>query len=117
MNHHINGMDRLITQQSMHIKYLTSQLENYNKLTTLLTKDNIQLVEYNKKLVESDKFSTDEKNKIIDQFRCVVCFEKTKTILLEPCLHFATCQGCSEKINKCPICRGEFETRLLVFGE
>lgn len=117
MNHQINGMDRLITQQSMHIKYLTSQLENYEKFTTILTKDNIRLTQDNKKLIESDKLSTDEKNQIRDQFRCVVCFENTKTILFEPCLHFATCQGCSEKMNTCPICRGEFETRLLVFGE
>ena len=42
--------------------------------------------------------------------------ENCKNVILEPCLHFVCCDKCSDSLDCCPICRGQFESRLLVFG-
>ena len=35
---------------------------------------------------------------------CPICFDKERTIMILPCKHLL-CEGCINKINKCPICR------------
>lgn len=77
----------------------------------------------NKFTTENENLKTDIKNKentiktLENKYRCVICYEKCKNIVLEPCSHFVCCKECSESLLLCPICRGEFESRLLVFGD
>ena len=105
-----DATDKMLNQYRTQINILTIKLEQYKKAIEFLLEDN-------KKRKASEEEAIKEKEKIINQFRCVVCFSKQKTILFEPCLHFSTCRSCSEKVSHCPICRGEFESRLPVFGE
>ena len=36
---------------------------------------------------------------------CVICMEENNQIVFIPCGHFCTCEICSNKIQKCPLCR------------
>ena len=36
---------------------------------------------------------------------CIVCFSNVKSHIAVPCFHQCVCGPCSEKMNKCPICR------------
>ena len=53
------------------------------------------------------KIYTDE-----DHDNCVICMEVKKDIVFIPCGHFYTCNGCSLKITKCPICRTVISDRI-----
>lgn len=43
---------------------------------------------------------------------CTICMEAPKSIILMDCGHFYTCHACSEKIQKCPICRASIKHRI-----
>ena len=45
---------------------------------------------------------------------CVVCLDKQKTILLQPCNHLCLCENCEEMMTKCPLCRERIETKVKV---
>ena len=105
-----DSTNRMLNQYRMQINVLTNQLDQYKQAIEFLIEDN-------KKRKSREEEAIEEKEKIINQFRCVVCFSKQKTIVFEPCLHFSTCRSCSDKVSHCPICRCEFESRLPVFGE
>lgn len=47
-----------------------------------------------------------------DKILCRVCFDCYINILLLPCRHYILCSACSEKCDKCPICRMIIEERL-----
>ncbi|XP_042393158.1 uncharacterized protein LOC121984336 [Zingiber officinale] len=36
---------------------------------------------------------------------CRICFEEEICVVLIPCRHHILCKSCSEKCNKCPVCR------------
>jgi len=38
---------------------------------------------------------------------CVVCFGRERDHAIIPCYHMCVCRSCSERLHKCPICRGE----------
>ncbi len=47
---------------------------------------------------------------------CVVCLNKDKQIMLEPCNHVCLCEVCSKKIIKeCPICKQKITSRKKVY--
>jgi hypothetical protein len=50
-----------------------------------------------------------------NKFVCCICLENEKTIMLRPCNHICTCSECSDKIEKCPICRTFIENKEHVF--
>ena len=43
---------------------------------------------------------------------CTICMENPKSMVLIPCGHFYTCNECSIKLLKCPICRCEITERI-----
>ncbi|CAD8145391.1 unnamed protein product [Paramecium pentaurelia] len=51
-----------------------------------------------------------------DQDICVICLTKTRSIILEPCLHFILCQDCVNHLDKeiCPFCRIKIEKKIKV---
>lgn len=48
---------------------------------------------------------------------CVVCLENIKVILLLPCRHLCICATCLTHIDKCPVCRSQFEEYICVMRE
>ena len=56
-----------------------------------------------------------EYNKLVDVYRCVVCYKNPKNIILEPCYHFSICKECLNKLNTCPVCRKDIECYHVIF--
>ena len=72
-----DSTNRMLNQYRMQINVLTNQLDQYKQAIEFLIEDN-------KKRKSREKEAIEEKEKIINQFRCVVCFSKQKTIVFEP---------------------------------
>lgn len=43
---------------------------------------------------------------------CVICMCEKKNCVILPCGHFYTCMGCSEKVDKCPMCRVKITLKI-----
>lgn len=43
---------------------------------------------------------------------CTVCLCAEKDTVFIPCGHFYTCNGCSQQLKKCPICRANITDRI-----
>jgi len=50
-------------------------------------------------------------------FKCVVCLEHNKNVLLLPCRHICICTGCSmgDALQHCPLCRKHISERIVGF--
>ncbi len=53
-------------------------------------------------------------------FSCCICLIQNKNIVLFPCKHMATCDGCYESMrsinySKCPVCRSPIESIIKIF--
>jgi len=48
---------------------------------------------------------------------CIVCFERPKDTLLQPCNHICCCSTCAAKLspNICPVCRSAIESKVKIF--
>jgi hypothetical protein len=53
-----------------------------------------------------------EAEKIAD---CSVCLDRPVGIRLDPCGHLCACKGCSDTLEKCPICRADVTAKQAVF--
>lgn len=46
---------------------------------------------------------------IVDDILCIICMEKKKDVLFQPCKHICLCYGCAidlfKNTNLCPLCR------------
>ena len=38
-----------------------------------------------------------------DSKRCAVCLNNPRTMIVKPCRHYCLCEGCKNKLRKCPI--------------
>jgi len=49
---------------------------------------------------------------IDDEYKCVVCCDRPRDLILKPCLHFSLCADCYTLIlnDKCPICKENIAT-------
>lgn len=47
---------------------------------------------------------------------CIICCRSQRCVVFMPCKHFACCAGCSQRAERCPICRQDvqFSFRVLV---
>ncbi|GMI49139.1 hypothetical protein TrCOL_g12930 [Triparma columacea] len=50
-----------------------------------------------------------------DAETCVVCQDAKRSVLFLPCCHLICCEGCSEDVDHCPMCRKVIESRKTVF--
>lgn len=41
----------------------------------------------------------------VTQEECLICYANKKSVIFFPCGHYYTCQECSIRVEKCPICR------------
>uniref|UniRef100_A0A8D0BVH6 Leucine rich repeat and sterile alpha motif containing 1 n=1 Tax=Salvator merianae TaxID=96440 RepID=A0A8D0BVH6_SALMN len=46
---------------------------------------------------------------------CVVCLEQEAQVVFLNCGHVCCCQGCSEALNTCPLCRKDIVQRIRLF--
>lgn len=67
----------------------------------------------NNELKTDDPFSTEEQTD--EERACVVCTENLANIAFSPCGHAVTCDVCSRKVQKCPMCRSDIKTRLQLY--
>lgn len=45
-----------------------------------------------------------------EETECVICLSDLKDTVFVPCGHYYCCSNCSQKLDKCPICRSVFTT-------
>jgi hypothetical protein len=105
------------------IAYQTNVIKNYEDLTRdynskfekmneqhndFLKKYNDLIKEYNKDVEEFEE----KKNR----YECLICCDKYRDCVIEPCYHFVSCINCTEKLVECPICRTEINSMLAVYG-
>jgi len=45
---------------------------------------------------------------------CVICLSEEKQVFLLPCRHLCVCKGCLVHIDKCPVCRANFEEYIQI---
>lgn len=60
---------------------------------------NSKTEEYKSEITKKQKKDTYERN-----FDCVICFDKQRNCVFNPCHHLACCKTCAVKIIFCPIC-------------
>ena len=53
----------------------------------------------------------------VDEILCKVCREDKRSVVLNPCLHFAVCVTCSNNIKSCPVCTGKVTHKLIVYWD
>ena len=112
--------------------YLLKKCDEYKKIRDLFDftiEKNIRLIKdriitNNKLILEATKndILTNEKkelqyelNDLKNEYRCSICYENTKKIIIEPCYHFCCCEDCIDLIDKCPICRGEIAKIIRIY--
>ncbi|CAK9058514.1 unnamed protein product [Durusdinium trenchii] len=45
------------------------------------------------------------RNELLTQTQCCVCMEAPRSVVLEPCMHYALCLSCAQQMRSCPVCR------------
>jgi len=54
----------------------------------------------------------DLNNLMIKETKCSICLDKCSDVIFYPCKHNVVCLECGCKINKCPYCRSNIETKI-----
>jgi hypothetical protein len=54
-------------------------------------------------------------DKLLDTYRCTVCYKNPKNIILSDCFHFCLCFACLNKLDQCPICRKDIDLYHKIF--
>eukprot|EP00808_Paulinella_micropora_P021048 g20567.t1 len=48
--------------------------------------------------------------------QCAVCMAQNACIVFLPCRHMKTCDGCSQQLTHCPLCRSSIEDKIKPFN-
>ena len=118
----LDSMDIEIERTKKELEYINSE---FNRKSQIYEK-NIEKLKKQREEIQGD--IVDELDKIqidnntlkkyivkyidydIKKYKCSICFENDKNILLTKCKHFEMCETCAYNVdNKCPICRDDFE--------
>lgn len=54
---------------------------------------------------------------VIRGMDCLICYEKTRNIIIKPCKHLCLCRTCFFQLHKkcCPICKGDIKDFVEIF--
>jgi len=68
-----------------------------------------QLYKYNKGRLGGETLNED--------YKCVICCDRPRDIILKPCMHFSICKHCYQSLNQnvCPICKKEIKDTMNVY--
>lgn len=119
MNQYINKIKEL----NNIVQYQTNVIQNYenlfkdynSKFQTMDEKYKEFINEHNNFLKEHNK-NVEEFEEKKDRYICLICCDKYRDCVIEPCYHFVSCINCSEKLVNCPVCRTEINSMLAVYG-
>lgn len=53
--------------------------------------------------------------KIKERQQCIVCMERDKCVVFNPCGHIVSCLECSNKLTQCPNCRANILEKRVVY--
>jgi len=56
-----------------------------------------------------------ENERLRDLQTCKICMENVVDVTLIPCGHLVTCEICSRRITKCPVCRKKIKSTVKTF--
>ena len=62
--------------------------------------------------------STKADEDIKDMYRCIICMDNLKNVMLNPCSHIVFCVECArnDKLShKCPICRKNYKSAQIIY--
>ena len=45
----------------------------------------------------------------------LLCCERPRAVLLQPCHHLCLCRDCAARVAECPMCRAAIRRRVNVF--
>jgi len=45
--------------------------------------------------------------------KCSICMDKDIEVVFAPCSHQATCAECSQRLDRCPICRQDIAQKII----
>lgn len=70
--------------------------------------------------LDSQVATEEEMGDVPDGQLCVICLMRRRRSAFIPCGHLVCCHGCARSVEgqptpKCPVCRGEIRTSLLIF--
>lgn len=91
---------------------LIEKVNNYEKLLRRCYGYISQLQSDNEQLHECYETVRDN---VDDAFKCCVCMDKLRDVVLHPCRHLCMCSHCARKGNRCPVCLASIEVMYRVF--
>ena len=98
------------------------QVDRLNRVNFYLQNENSilkqKLIEINSKnqiVVKKNNDLNKKMDKLLDTYRCTVCYKNPKNIILHKCFHFCLCFECMSKLTHCPICRCEIDLYHQIF--
>ena len=52
-----------------------------------------------------------------DDYKCIICVDRPRNVIMKPCLHFSICSVCYANLRKkvCPICKKPLNDCIEVF--
>jgi hypothetical protein len=62
--------------------------------------------------VDEDRAARDPQG---ESARCLICQDADRNTLFQPCRHICACSPCSDRLDKCPMCRTRIESKTTVF--
>ena len=77
--------------------------------------ENTHLLNINNELMDENKKVCKKLDFLINKYRCVVCYENPKNVILHTCFHFCLCTSCLSKLDSCPVCREPIDTYNVIF--
>jgi hypothetical protein len=111
----------LLKLQAEHTAKISEEQEERYKQMAKLTRDQ---AEHKAKLLREEMELLREKTKLEEEYQakavnnkneCRICYEKIADCVILPCKHTITCKQCCDKLKVCPLCRGNIESRMVVF--
>lgn len=90
-------IDRLLGNNLESLE-LSESFQLYNLMNEVVKKVQNEVIQ------KSDRFQSLAK--------CVICMEKGRCIILQPCGHFCMCEICGNTVCVCPVCRGSIQERI-----
>jgi len=68
-----------------------------------------QLYKYNRRRAGNEALN--------DDYKCIICYERPREIILKPCMHFSMCKRCYQSLNRnvCPICKRGIKGTMNVY--
>jgi len=67
--------------------------------------------------VERAKFEKVNYNIMDEEYKCVICFEHPRNVILKPCMHFSICRDCYESLRtrNCPVCKVPIQETMDIY--